>query len=157
MHDALAIANEFLKLNGGPMNQMKLQKLVYMAHGWNLAINNAPLVRNAFEAWDGGPVVRTIWNHFRDHYFSKADGLLHPPLSSEPYRARVLPQEMAIITRVWGKYRDYTGLQLSRMTHQPGTPWANTYFRDGRNCELSQDDIKQHFRELAFAGRKASA
>ncbi len=37
--DPRAVANEFLKLNGGPMNQMKLQKLVYMAHGWNLAIN----------------------------------------------------------------------------------------------------------------------
>lgn len=32
-HDPRAIANEFLKLNGAPLNQMKLQKLVYIAHG----------------------------------------------------------------------------------------------------------------------------
>ena len=54
-HNALAIMNEFVE-RARPVNlpQMKFQKLVYMAHGWNLAINNDPLVSNRIEAWDGG-------------------------------------------------------------------------------------------------------
>ncbi|MBL4556355.1 MAG: hypothetical protein JKP98_01510 [Rhodobacteraceae bacterium] len=50
-HDPRAIANEFIKLNGGNMNQMKLQKLVYISHGWNLAINREHLVSGRIEAW----------------------------------------------------------------------------------------------------------
>lgn len=65
-HDPRAVANEFLELAGEIMPQIKLQKLVYIAHGWNLAIQNEPLVTGEFEAWDGGPVSRRLWNHIRD-------------------------------------------------------------------------------------------
>ena len=156
MHDARAIANEFLKLNGGPMNQMKLQKLVYMAHGWNLAIRNEPLVSGRFEAWDGGPVMRSIWNHIRDFGFSTVNGLLGRSVD-KPFEESLTPEERGIIEHVWNKYGGFTGLQLSQMTHQPGTPWTNTYFGEGRNRPLSNDDIKQHFTELALAGRRATA
>ncbi len=152
-HDPRAIANEFLKLNGGPMNQMKLQKLVYIAHGWNLAINRAPLVSGRIEAWDGGPVMRIIWNHLRDFGYNAVNFLMGTG-PSEPFTANLTPGEMAIITHVWNKYGQFTGLELSEMTHKSGTPWSNSYFGVGRNATLSQQDIQQHFIELALAGRQ---
>ena len=155
-HNPLSIANEFIKLNGGPpINQMKLQKLVYFAHGWNLAINGAPLISSNIEAWDGGPVVRAIWNHLRD-YGHNAEGGLFGHANGKPYTAEISPAEQAVIEHVWRKYSGYTGLQLSEMTHQPGTPWANTYFGKQRNWPLSTSDIQQHFTEMAFAGRSAA-
>jgi len=156
-YNPLAIANEFIKLDGGPpINQMRLQKLVYFAHGWNLAINRAPLISSNIEAWDGGPVVRAIWNHLRD-YGHNAEGGLLGDANKTPYTAELSPAERAVLEHVWRKYGGYTGLQLSEMTHQPGTPWANTYFGKARNWPLSTSDIQQHFTEMALAGRSAAA
>lgn len=151
-YDARAIANEFLKLNDGPANQMWLQKLVYIAHGWNLAINGEPLVEDRIEAWDGGPVLRVIWNHFRDLGRNGKNALLGRS-NGEPYSADLTDQEKAIIHHVWKRYGNYSGNELSTMTHQEGTPWSNAYFGRGRNAALNDADIKQHFTELALAGR----
>jgi uncharacterized phage-associated protein len=154
--DPRAVANEFIKLNGGPMNQMKLQKLVYMAHGWNLAINKEPLVRARIEAWDGGPVIRLIWDHLRDFGYNTTEALLGRG-RDEPYKADLSNDEEAVIKHVWKKYGRYDGLELSEMTHKSGTPWSNSYFGRGRNAALSQSDIQQHFIELALAGRQQIA
>jgi len=154
--DPRAIANEFLKLNGGAMNQMKLQKLVYIAHGWNLAINREPLVNGRIEAWDGGPVMRAIWNHIRDFGFNSSGSMLGRG-PNEPFRAELTDDEKSIISHVWKKYGQYSGVELSEMTHEPGTPWSNAYFGSGRNAALSASDIQQHFIELALAGRAQPA
>ena len=153
-YDARAIANEFLKLeNGKPVNQMWLQKLVYIAHGWNLAINSEPLINHRIEAWDGGPVIRSIWNHLRDLGRNTQDRLFGLA-SGLPFLADLNPSEKAVIEHVWNRYGAYTGNELSQLTHQEGTPWSNAYFGRGRNSALDQADIKQHFIELALAGRK---
>ncbi|MEA3538886.1 MAG: Panacea domain-containing protein [Pseudomonadota bacterium] len=153
-YDPRAIANEFLKLNGGqPFNQMWLQKLVYIANGWNLAINGEPLTDSRIEAWDGGPVYRTIWNHLRDFGYDLKTMLLKKP-NGEPYKADLSPAEKSVIEHVWKRYGGYSGLELSRLTHQEGTPWSNSYFSKGRNAALDESDIKNHFVELALAGRK---
>jgi len=155
-HDPRVIANEFLRLNRGPMPQMKLQKLVYIAHGWNLAINREPLVSGRIEAWDGGPVMRTLWNHLRDFGYDLKSGYLAGVATSQ-FNSEITQSEAAIIHHVWNKYGGYTGLELSNMTHEPGTPWSNAYFGKGRNAALSQGDIQQHFIELALAGRTETA
>lgn len=155
-YDPRVIANEFIRLNGGPMPQMKLQKLVYLAHGWNLAINNEPLVTGRIEAWDGGPVMRVIWDHLRDFGYNALGSLLGQS-QDKPYTAELLDRERQIIHHVWLRYGAYSGTRLSEMTHEPGTPWSNAYFGGGRNSVLSASDIRQHFIELALAGRQRQA
>ena len=44
---------------------MHLQKLVYLAHGWTLAVTGDPLVEDRFEAWDYGPVIRKLYDALR--------------------------------------------------------------------------------------------
>jgi uncharacterized phage-associated protein len=153
-HNPLSIANEFIELSGGPLNQMQLQKLVYIAHGWNLAINNYPLVSGTFEAWDGGPVMRMIWNHLRDFGFNGEQSRLVEPIKRAKYSAQLSSEERNVIQSVWNKYSRFSGIQLSEMTHQPGTPWSNAYFGFGRNSPLNNQEIRQHFTELAIAGRQ---
>lgn len=155
-HDPRAIANEFIRLNNGSMNQMKMQKLVYIAHGWNLAINREPLVVGRIEAWDGGPVMRLIWNHLRDFGLNAVGGLFGAT-QSQPFVAELSEPERGIISHVWRRYGSFSGVELSEMTHEPGTPWSNAYYGSGRNAPLSQADIHQHFIELALAGRTQPA
>ena len=157
-HSALAVANEFLRMAPSiAYDQMKLQKLVYIAQGWNLAINDAPLVKDAIEAWDGGPVFRSIWNEIRDFGLNKYNPpLLINPLNKQPYQEDFLPEEKAVIDHVMRKYGAFSGKSLSDMTHQKGTPWYNAYMKS-RNWPITISDIKEHYLKLAEAGRNAAA
>jgi uncharacterized phage-associated protein len=47
---------------GNPITQMKLQKMVYVAHGLYLASHNEPLIKENFQAWRFGPVVPDIYH-----------------------------------------------------------------------------------------------
>lgn len=154
-HFTKAIANEFLRLHGAPFApaQMQLQKLVYIANGWNLAINDAPLVNEVPEAWDGGPVFRSIWDHIRDHGLNRDTCLMEHPRTKEPYQTQLSDAERAVIRHVWNRYQKYSGRELSQMTHQPGTPWTETYLKHGRNNPIPNELVKRHYVELALAGR----
>lgn len=68
---AAAVANEFLDLQASdsatpPLDHMKLQKLIFYAHAWWLAIKSVPLFDDDIEAWPWGPVVRNVYLEFAD-------------------------------------------------------------------------------------------
>src|SRR5438093_7141533 len=68
-YGAKAIANYFLELaevKDQKIDPMKMQKLVYFAHGWCLALKEAPLITEKIEAWAYGPVIRTLYGAFKD-------------------------------------------------------------------------------------------
>ena len=155
MHRPEAIANEFLRRRGKAAwpQQMYLQKLVYIAHGWNLAINEEPLVNEAPEAWDNGPVFRSLWNHIRDHWYSSEDCLLRDPDDNKVIEAKLLPEEKEVIDHVWSKYSQYSAEDLSKMTHEPNTPWHSAYLGRGRNSALEENEIRNHYTQLAMVGR----
>jgi uncharacterized phage-associated protein len=57
------IANEFIRLaaaDGRTFDQLQLHALVYIAHGWHLALNGEPLTGDRPEAWDFGPMYRRL-------------------------------------------------------------------------------------------------
>ena len=47
------------------MTSMRLQKLLYYAHGCHLAMHGVPLFSDKIEAWSNGPVVRTVFAEHR--------------------------------------------------------------------------------------------
>jgi uncharacterized phage-associated protein len=64
----LAVANAVLdeaRDQGKSLTIMQLLKLVYIAHGWSLALLNVPLVNEEPEAWQHGPVFPSIYREFR--------------------------------------------------------------------------------------------
>jgi uncharacterized phage-associated protein len=69
-YDARTVANEFLRLardRGHELTNMQLQKLVYIAHGYTLAILHEPLVRQDIEAWRYGPVIKDLYQVLRQY------------------------------------------------------------------------------------------
>ena len=62
-YSAKAVANYFLaraKESGETLSPMKLQKLIYFAHGWHLAVFDAPLLDEEVQAWDYGPASNRL-------------------------------------------------------------------------------------------------
>ncbi len=64
-YPAAAVANELLDLAGRSnrkLTQIDIQKLVYFAHGWHLALTDQDLIPDQIEAWTYGPVVRRLYD-----------------------------------------------------------------------------------------------
>src|ERR1044071_4359251 len=51
--------------SGEPISNLKLQKLLYYAQGWHLALRNEPLFHERIEAWVHGPAVPPVYGHFK--------------------------------------------------------------------------------------------
>lgn len=134
---AAAVANEFLKLAREepffpPIDQMKLQKLLFYAHAWFLAYQQRPLFDEDFEAWPWGPVVRDIYyqtrNCGRDPVSGPISKLQNTGVGNLGYTfasPSIDNQDLSkFIKSVWDVHKQYTGIQLSNATHAPGEPWT---------------------------------
>lgn len=160
---SVEIANEFLAQPGarGNLTQMQLQKLAYLANGWNWAINGDQLISDPVEAWLYGPVYRDLYEHTK--FFGKEPlTRFVTPDDSEaarvfgytgergtPYAARLAPRERSVVAHVWNRYGKLSGAQLSSLTHQRGTPWFATYTGQGKSTPIDQSLIKRHYDHLA--------
>jgi len=132
------VANEFLELakrDGRQLTPMQLQKLVYFAYGWYLAITGERLIDERVEAWQWGPVIPSLYSAFREYgsdpiddvpgelYFDGAKIKVRkfPLVSDDPGRDTIARN---VIRRVWEIYGKYSASQLSGMTHEPNSPWS---------------------------------
>jgi uncharacterized phage-associated protein len=152
MERAMAVANYFIRRgmkDGKSITPMKLQKLVYFAHGWHLALFNEPLIDEAIQVWQYGPVVPTIYHEFKHLGNKDITSPYKDLLGKEP---QVAASKEEFLDVMWDQYSDLTGVQLSNLTHQPNTPWDVVYRRyTGKGLPLpkglSLDDekIKEYF------------
>ena len=65
MYLPVAIANTFWDIArsaGRSVDPMKIQKLVYFAHGWHLGLEKGPLSSEHAEAWRWGPVFPDLYH-----------------------------------------------------------------------------------------------
>jgi uncharacterized phage-associated protein len=124
MYSAATIANYFIDRadsDGKTIDQMKIQKLVYYAHGWYLAMTSEPLIDEQVEAWRFGPVVPSLYRAL------KHCGNQPVKQAIQPAEPNVLPFDVqSFLDRIWNLYSHLTGIQLSNLTHQNGSPWSRT-------------------------------
>lgn len=155
----LAVANAVLgeaEQQGKPLTIMQLLKLVYIAHGWSLALLNAPLVDEEPEAWQHGPVFPSIYREFRRFGSQRIVGYATGVFGSIPH-ADLSESQRSIVSSVVQNYGDLHAFALSRMTHEAETPWSRVY----RNGLGSSDDIPnaiiaEHYKKLAHERRANS-
>ncbi len=125
MYPALAIANEFVRMGmdeGRPIDPMKLQKLVYLAHGWHLAFRGQPLIQDAIEAWQYGPVIPSLYAQFR-RYGARDITAPGPEAANAP---AITNDVRALLQQVWKKYGGLSAIELSMFTHEAGFAWDLT-------------------------------
>jgi uncharacterized phage-associated protein len=147
---ARVVANELLRLareDGKALTPLQILKLVYIAHGWMLGLRQRPLISDRIEAWRYGPVIPTLYHRMKAYGAGNVTTTqLGHSFSFEP---ALDADEQVMLARVYRSYRQMTGIQLSQLTHQPGTPWEITYLSEGQNSQISNDLIAEHYRRLA--------
>jgi uncharacterized phage-associated protein len=57
----------FSNCTGSLISNLKLQKLVFYAQAWNLAVNKVPLFNEEFEAWIHGPVIPELYDIYKEN------------------------------------------------------------------------------------------
>lgn len=161
MYNPKSIANYFLELaeqQGEPISPMKLQKLVYYAHGWYAGYMHQPLINEAVEAWQYGPVIPSLYHEFkrfgagsisRRAFDFQSDGPTEVPPPADP-------EVRTFLQNVWRNYGRYTGIALSEMTHAEGTPWQKAWQSSPgmRSVDIPFSVIDEHF---SAAAAKAQA
>ncbi len=144
LHDARSVANELIRRAHEAEREitpMQVLKLVYYCHAWMLGIYGRPLIRQPIEAWRYGPVVPNVYRSLRQ-YGGDPIPLLIDGVPDDSYQR----EEQHIIDQVWEQYGPLTGLQLSSLTHAPGTPWDTTWRKWGQNAIIPNPLIARYYR-----------
>ena len=163
-HDALAVANWFLataEAERKTLDPMKLQKLIYFADGWSLALTNVPLINEQVQAWKWGPVIPSVYHEFK--VYGRRPITRMAEISDTVWGDRDLeikddPDAEALLTRVWQVYGHLSGVQLSNMTHAPDGAWHQAYREANgrRNVAIEDALIRAEFlRKVKGAGAAA--
>lgn len=146
------MANFFLdkaEEEGIGVSLMKLLKLVYIGYGWMIAVLDRAPFDEPIEAWEHGPVIPSLYHefkHFRRGAISSRSGILDLDelKFAEP---RILPDDTdaeIVLSKVWDVYKYFDAWDLRAKTHEPNTPWGESY-EIGRNNQIRPEIIKAHF------------
>lgn len=145
----LAAANWFIskaKESGERVTAMKLQKLIYYAHGWCLALYGRPLVNEQVEALQYGPVFPSVYHSAKGYGSSPIDNLLETFFGDSPEIPRDDPR-IPLFERIWEIYGKFTAYQLSNMTHETDTPWHVTWAscQGRKGTDIPDERLKLYF------------
>jgi uncharacterized phage-associated protein len=125
--NAKTVANYFLSLgrrDDVQIDPLKLQKLIYLAHGWSLVLLKRPLIKESFEAWNYGPVVPSLYKTFQK--FGASPITANAPEEPPENHYGLDEQTKSLLDSVWETYKKYNAIQLSMLTHEPGCAWDLT-------------------------------
>lgn len=110
-------------LSKAPMSPKKLQKLLYYAYAWTLALLNDDLENIRFklfndpiQAWVHGPVIPSVYFKYCDHGWDDI------PMVTNVDLHKIGSDILDILNQVWDVYGKYTGNQLEAISHRED-PW----------------------------------
>lgn len=122
MLNCRAVADYFLSLAdedaGDLISNLKLQKLVYYAQGFHLALFDKPLFPEPIEAWTHGPVVPDLYHAYKDH------GSGSIPSPEEIDFDLYTEEEQELLDEVYAVYGQFSAWKLRNMTHEEA-PWKS--------------------------------
>lgn len=138
MASAHDVAKYFLTYSdeetGDLISNLKLQKLLYYAQGFYLALFGRPLFNEAIEAWQHGPVVPGVYRAYREY---GGQGIPAP----EDFDLSILTdEERGVLDEVYSVYGQFSAWKLRNMTHEE-SPWQDSNIND----VISHDAMTNYF------------
>ena len=139
----LPVANWFIgasKENGQEITAMKLQKLVYIAYGYCLALYGRPLVREQVAVWHWGPGFRGIYD-FAGAFGSGPIPSCLSLLDGCPTLREDDPR-ISLLRLIWETHGKCSSSQLAQLVNETGGPWDETRRKyPDRDCVNIDDDL----------------
>lgn len=142
MYRAKVIANYFIKkskLQNSPITHLKLQKLVYIAHGWYLALTSNSLIVEPIERYEHGLIISSIFEEFISYGNSPIEDFAKVSIDSsiicDDYLIRFL-------NRVWDVFGNYSAVELAAMCHYSDSPYYISKDRFVNNHQIREYFIK---------------
>jgi uncharacterized phage-associated protein len=102
---------------GDAITHLKVQKLLYFAEAWHQVTNGEDLLKEQFEAWAHGPVVREVYSRLADKGW-QALAPIDPPPPEFPQKT------VEVLELVVDLYDQFSAKQLEEMTHSD-KPWID--------------------------------
>lgn len=141
---------KFASENGYEISHLKLQKLLYFFNGEYLVQTDRPLIDEIFEAWQYGPIIRKVFDFYKDFGGKPLETHYFPVVIRETKESKIFVVEdkdgefWDIFKASWLKYGHLSAEQLSTLAHSTDSPW--------KKCKwlyepLNTDTIKSHFKE----------
>lgn len=131
------------------ITHLKLQKLVYYAQAWSLALRNEELFSEDFEAWAHGPVSPKLYYRYRQYYYNEI-----PQIELEEVNG-IDADSLELMSAVWNVYGDKTARDLEQRTHEE-EPWqaARQGVRAGQPSThiINKESMRGFYTQLLSAG-----
>lgn len=119
---AMSAARTLCELRNWGVSNLELQKLLYIAHMLHLGEFHRPLVSEAFEAWDYGPVVPSVYHQAKGFGNEPVRNVFHGSQS-----VVVNSTEMGAIKSALDSTKGFSPRRLVTITHWPEGAWAKVY------------------------------
>jgi uncharacterized phage-associated protein len=122
---------------GDTISNLKLQKLVYYAQGFHLAMHGTPLFNDQIQAWTHGPVTPALYHAYKE---CGSDAIAKP---TEFDASGLTTEETELLDEVYSVYGQFSGWKLRNLTHEEA-PWQDAY-KEGANTEITHESLHGFF------------
>ncbi|AXY26242.1 hypothetical protein CL176_09670 [Suicoccus acidiformans] len=151
---AVDVAMFFLSFDS--YTQLQIQTMVYLAYADYLKLTGKELFREEIEAWEYGPVIRSVYDIFEKYGSDKiTDGEIieqeYRKRTSGPVQAfarmrRVRDSKniLSVLTNIQTNFKKLSGEKLINLTHQSNLPWEHAYESEANNVITNELILKYH-------------
>lgn len=121
------LGNENADFEGNnDLTNLKLQKILYFAQAEYLKEFKKRLFNDEIEAWQYGPVVRSVYEWLKD-----CGAFAITEMDVELCDTNNIPEDIReFLDKIWDKYSKISAWGLVQKTHESGSAWSKTY-REG--------------------------
>ena len=125
-----------------PITPLQLIKLSYISYGFHLGMGLGRLFDEEIQAWRYGPVIPALYH--KTKIYGRAPiprkiGYGGPSLDGET---------VGFVESAYEAYGEYSGMQLSYLTHKEGTPWQKVYEPGIRGIVIPDAVIEAYYKTL---------
>lgn len=125
---------------GDLTSNLKLQKLVYYAQGFYLALNDEPLFLEIIEAWSHGPVIPELYYEYKKY----DSGAIPQPEKTN--FDNIDNETKEFLDEIYDSFAQFSAWKLRNMTHEE-IPYQKAKNRN-QNNQINHDDMKKYFKTL---------
>ncbi len=119
------------------LTNLKLQKILYFAQAYFLAKLGRPLFADHIEAWGYGPVIPTIYHHY------KIKG--STPIFADNDESSVSSEDKEVLQKIWDTFGGYSANRLVDITHAHA-PWKEAY--DTKSKVITNKALTEYYTPL---------